>query len=136
MTDAQYRSWIQTLPSCLDGQSFSEYLEHLGEWRNPACHVRRARTFGTGFRDVPCTTIPLTHAQHAYQHQHGELACLMKFSRDPELICALKNASPVEAERIAAGWFDAQVEKYRARWMRETPEGRKWAAGQNVEVTA
>ena|ERR1700735_5016091 len=135
MTDALFRAWIQILPSCLDGKSFSEWVESEGAWRNPACHVRRARTFGTGFRNVPYTSIPLTHKQHAYQHQHGELACLMKFSRDLQLLCTLKNAAPVEAERIAAEWFDAQVEKYRARWLRETPEGRKWAESQ-VEVVA
>jgi len=40
MSDEAYRKWIQTLPSCLNG-NFSEWLPDLGEWRNPACHVRR-----------------------------------------------------------------------------------------------
>jgi len=135
MTDELYRQWIQTLPCCLDGRSYSEFLEHLGEWRNPACHVRRAGESGTGYKAEFCT-IPLTHIHHAYQHQYGELACLAKFSRDPELLRALKNASPREAERIAKDWFDAQVEKYRKRWMTETPEGREWAKRQSVGVTA
>jgi hypothetical protein len=115
MADKEYRAWVQTLPSCLSGK-FSEWLSDLGEWRNPACHVRRAATFGTGFRDVPFTSIPLTHEEHAYQHQYGELACLAKYTHDPQLKCTLLNASPVEAERIAKEWFDSQVIKYREMW--------------------
>lgn len=134
MTDGLYRSWIQSLPSALDGRSFSEWLPEQGEWRNLACHVRRAGRSGIAFKEE-FACLPMTDAQHRYQHAHGELACLMKFSRDPQLICALKNASPIEAERIASDWFDAQVEKYRARWMRETAEGRKWAQSR-VEVVA
>jgi hypothetical protein len=121
MTDALFRAWIQTLPSCLD-LTFSEWLPHLGEWRNLACHVRRAGRSGVAFKEE-FACVPMSEKQHSYQHQHGELACLRKFSRDPELICTLDAASPVEAERIAGEWFDAQVLKYRERWMRETPEG-------------
>jgi|ERR1700691_2386284 len=135
MTDAAYRAWIQTLPSCLDGRSFSEWVEAAGEWRNLACHVRRAGRFGVAYK-AEFSCVPMSDAQHRYQHQHGELACLRKFSKDPQLICTLDAASPVEAERIAAEWFDAQVEKYRARWMTETPEGRAWAESQRVEVMA
>jgi hypothetical protein len=47
----------------------------------------------------------------------------MKFSRDPQLRVSLMNASPFEAERIAMEWFDEQVLKYRALWLRHT--GRK-----------
>jgi hypothetical protein len=133
MTDALYRSWIQTLPSCLDGKSFSEWLPDRGEWRNLACHVRRAGRSGIGFKEA-FACLPMTDAQHRYQHSHGELACLMKYSREPQLRANLMNAAPVEAERIAAEWFDSQVEKYRRRWMRETPEGRAWAERKQVEV--
>jgi hypothetical protein len=134
MTDAAFRQWIQTLPSCLD-LKFSEWLEHLGEWRNLACHIRRAGRSGIAFKEA-FACVPMADAQHRYQHQHGELATLRKFTTDPELRCTLDNASPVEAERIAAEWFDTQVEKYRARWMRETPEGRAWAEPKAVEVMA
>jgi hypothetical protein len=119
MTDALYRTWIQTLPSCLDGKSFSEWLPSLGEWRNLACHVRRAGRSGVAFKEA-YACVPMTDAQHRYQHQYGELACLMKFSRDPQLLCTLKNASPFEAERMAMEWFDVQVEKYREIWWQNT----------------
>src|ERR1035441_5160581 len=101
---AEYRAWIQTFPSCIDGKSYSEWIPELGEWCNPACHVRRAGRSGTAYKE-PFAEIPLTNAQHAYQHDHGELACLVKFTRDPQLKVTLVNASPIEAERIAADWF-------------------------------
>jgi hypothetical protein len=135
MSDAAYRAWIQTLASCLDGKSFSEWLPEQGEWRNIACHIRRAGPFGTAFK-AEFSCVPMTFNQHMYQHQKGELACLRRFSRDPQLICTLDNASPFEAERIAAEWFDAQVEIYRARWLKETPEGRAWAAIKREGVIA
>lgn len=134
MTDVLFRTWIQTLPSCLDGHSYSEFVEHLGEWRNLACHVRRAGRSGVAFK-AEFSCVPMTDAQHRYQHNHGELACLMKFSRDPQWRTDLLNASPVEAERLASEWFDAQVKKYYARWLEETPEGRAWAARREVAVT-
>src|SRR5580704_12813172 len=93
MTDALYRAWIQTLPSCLDGRSFSEWISERGEWRNPACHVRRAGKSGMAYK-AEFSCLPLTHKQHAYQHEFGELACLMKYSRDPQLIANLMNAAP------------------------------------------
>jgi hypothetical protein len=118
MTDKAYREFIQTLPSCLD-RGFSEWIMEIGEWRNPACHVRRAGESGIAYK-APYATIPLTHAQHAYQHQHGELACLLKYTRDPQLKVILLDASPIEAERIAQDWFDAQVIRYRQMWRERT----------------
>ncbi|HEX3747612.1 MAG TPA: hypothetical protein VHW09_26940 [Bryobacteraceae bacterium] len=122
MSDALFRQWVQTLPSCLDGKSFSEWIPTIGEWRNLACHIRRAGRSGIGFKEA-YAVVPMTDGQHRYQHQHGELACLRKFTRDPQLICTLDNASPFEAERLAGEWFDAQVEKYRAMWRRMVQNG-------------
>jgi hypothetical protein len=113
VTDTAFRVWIQTLPSCLTG-TFSEYLDD-GRKLCVAAHVRRAGKSGVGFK-APYSVIPLTQLEHLHQHQFGELSCLRKFTRNPQLICTLANASPFEAERIAADWFDDQVEKYRAMW--------------------
>ena len=119
MTDKAYRAWIQTLPSCLDGKSFSEWLPDTGEWRNPACHVRRAGRSGIAFKEE-YACIPMTHAQHDYQHRYGELACLVKFMRDAQPRDTLLRLSPIDAERMAAGWFDGQVNKYRELWCERT----------------
>jgi hypothetical protein len=118
MTDAEYRAWIQTLPSCLSGQ-FSEYLDD-GRKLCIAAHVRRAGESGTAYK-APYSCVPMTQTEHLYQHQHGELACIMKFTRDPQLKVTLLNASLIEAERIAGDWFDAQVLKYRAMWQEQKP---------------
>jgi len=126
MTDAAYHAWIQTLPSVFDGKSYSEWLPDVGEWRNPACHVRRGGFSGVAYKK-PFSQIPMTNTEHAYQHNHGELACLMKYTRDPQLKTTLMNASPVEAERIAGEWFDAQVIRYREMWRERTGEA-PWEA--------
>jgi hypothetical protein len=125
MSDLAYRQWIQTLASCLDGKSFSEYLED-GRRLCVAAHVRRAGESGTGYK-APYSCVPMTQTEHAYQHDHGELACLRKYSHNPQLICALDNASPVEAERIAGDWFDAQLVRYREMWRARTGEA-PWEA--------
>jgi hypothetical protein len=122
MTDKLYREWIQTQKSCITG-NFSEYLDD-GRKLCVAAHVRRAGHSGVAFK-APFSVVPLTQNEHFYQHQHGELACLRKFTRDPQLICTLDNASPFEAERIASDWFDAQVEKYRGMWRERTKNSSK-----------
>jgi hypothetical protein len=133
MTDAAFRSWIQTLPSCITGRG--DWIEQFGERRNEACHVRRAKTFGTGFKaDLSC--VPLTHLEHDIQTRNGELACLMEFLSKGEIRRLFYGKLYEERVSAAKAWFDAQAEKYRARWMRETPEGRKWVESQAIEVTA
>jgi hypothetical protein len=116
VSDKLYREWIQTLPSCLTND-FSEYLED-GRKLCVAAHIRRAGHSGVAFK-APFSCVPLRQDQHTYQHNHGELACLRKFIRDPQLIRDLDNASPFEAERIAGEWFDAEVEKYRREWQQQ-----------------
>ena len=93
MTDQEYRAWIQKHPSCISGR-FSEYVN--GEGRNPACHVRRAKNSGTGYK-AEFSCVPLTQAEHNLQHQHGETYF-----------------HPKE-------WWDAQVEKYRRLWEARHP---------------
>lgn len=103
-TDKQYREWIQKQPSCISG-AFSEWIEQLGEARNPACHVRRAATFGTAFKaDYSC--VPMTHKEHADQSNKGEAYCLGVHSA----------CYPWTNER-AKEFFDEQRVKYLAMWI-------------------
>lgn len=99
-SDKAFREWVQRQPSCISGQ-FSEYVN--GEGRNPACHVRRASRSGIAFKGELCC-VPMTHAEHAYQHQHGEAACLRKFLGGEWHVDEAKD------------WFDEQVMKYRQMW--------------------
>jgi hypothetical protein len=62
----------------------------------------------------------MTQIEHLHQHNQGELSCLVRFRRDPDLKASLQVASPQEALFIAEGWFDAQVEKYRELWRERT----------------
>lgn len=76
-TDKQFREWVRTQPSCISG-NFSDWLGNLGEWRNPACHVRRAGRSGTAFKeDYAC--VALTHTEHHIQSVKGEAAVLTQF---------------------------------------------------------
>lgn len=118
MTDKEFREWIQRQPSCISGK-YSEWLGDIGEWRNPACHVRRASTFGTGFKaDYSC--VAMTHTEHDIQTRNGELACLLKFSTDQQLLALLKYSDALDAEYIAGQWFDAQLVKSRTLWLAHT----------------
>lgn len=99
--DKEHRAWIQTQPSCISGK-FSEYVN--GEGRNPACHVRRSKRSGTGYKAL-YACIPLTHEEHAIQHQKGELALLRRAF--PRQLWTVETAKE---------WFDNQVIKYFKMW--------------------
>ncbi|OJW21186.1 MAG: hypothetical protein BGO49_24545 [Planctomycetales bacterium 71-10] len=103
-TDAEFRAWVQRQPSCLSGR-YSEWLES-GEGRNPACHVRRAASSGTGFK-ASYSCIPMTQLEHHLQHQHGEVGVLERFV--PKI-----GGWTVEE---AKDWFDRKVIEYRRVWV-------------------
>ena len=73
-SDKQFIEWTRRQPSAYSGE-FSEWVN--GEGRNPACHIRRANSSGTGFK-AAYHTIPLTHAEHLLTHQKGESALMPK----------------------------------------------------------
>jgi hypothetical protein len=131
MTDKAFREFIQTLPSCLTGV-FSEYLED-GRRLCVAAHVRRAGKSGTAYK-ADYSVIPMTQTEHLYQHQFGELACLLKFTKDKQLKMTLLNASPIEAERVAGEWFDAQVIRFREMWRKRTGTA-PWEAEELANTT-
>jgi hypothetical protein len=103
-TDKQFREWVQRRPSCISGR-FSEWLPDLGEGRCIAAHVRRARNSGTAFKpEYAC--VPLTKAEHDFQHDHGEAACLNRF---------LGLATFTRNE--GTDWFDRQRVRYLKLWL-------------------
>lgn len=104
-TDEQYEEWSEAQPSCISG-AFTECIN--GEWRNQSAHVRRASCAGTAFKP-PFKRVPLTADEHAYQHQHGELALLQRHG-----------ILPLEATvEEAKDWFNAAAERYLLKWTRE-----------------
>ena len=92
-SDEQYQAHIRTLPSCYSGD-YSEY--HNGEGRCEYAHVRRAGMSGTGYKP-PYMGVPLTHAEHALQHQKGYGAL---------------NEGGID-------WFEKQAVMYRTNWVKD-----------------
>src|SRR5579884_4380434 len=110
MTETAYRAWLQTMRSALTGDR-GEYVEELGEWRCDAAHVRRAGKSGTGYKE-PYAMIPLTHAEHDWQHRHGELAAIQRLRADL--------AEVIETPEEAKDYFDQLLKAYRKAWFRIT----------------
>jgi hypothetical protein len=108
MTDAAFRSWIETLRSCLSGE-YSEFLES-GEGRCIACHVRRARHSGTGYKP-PYQCVPMTFIEHAVQHK-SELRSIQEFNHGL--------ARVITTVEEAKAWFDEQARKYQRVWYLRT----------------
>lgn len=114
-TDKQYREWVQRQPSAISG-GFSEWLQDLGEWRNPACHVRRAGKSGIAYKEQ-YACIPLTHAEHRTQHHSGELVCLALHMTSTALEQLFAGLTDAQALPVAKDWFDRQRIKYLKAWL-------------------
>ena len=113
-TDKQYTRFVQSLPSVISG-NYSEWVN--GEGKNPACHVRRASTSGIAYKP-PYSAIPLTHEEHALQHQKGEWHCLLRFLPQAQLNEQFfKPDKPNEL--IAKEWFDEMINEVRLKWLDE-----------------
>lgn len=103
-SDSDFRRWIQRQRSCLTGK-FAEYGED-GKGRNPACHVRRGGSSGTGYK-APFACVPMTHQEHALQSNRGEVAVLTRY---------LGGSWTVES---AKAWFDAKRIDYLKAWIND-----------------
>jgi len=67
--DTDYLAWLRTMPSAILGL-YGAWQD--GEGRNEPAHVRRV-SHGSGIAEKPpYSAIPLTHDEHAMQHQKGE----------------------------------------------------------------
>ena len=88
-SDNEYQKWVRLWPSCLSG-AYSEVVEGVGKCE--FAHVRRASNSGTAYKPE-YSGIPLTHDEHALQHQKGE-----------SVFC------PPE-------WYEAQAQKYLTMWI-------------------
>lgn len=97
MSDKAYQSWVRRQPSCISGR-FSEWVN--GEGRCEYAHVRRAATSGTGYKPL-YSGVPLTHDEHAMQHQYGEAYVL---------------AAHGIITDDAKAWFEGMARDYLWRW--------------------
>ena len=92
-TDADYQAWVRRQPSCIS-KDYSEWPN--GEGRCEYAHVRTAGAAGTAHKPE-YSGVPLTHAEHATQHQKGYSA-----------------VHPGGLE-----WFERKAAEYRAKWCME-----------------
>lgn len=98
MNDRDFQAWVRRQPSCISGD-FSEWVD--GQGRNEFCHVRRVSN-GSGMGIKPLFSgVPMTHAEHAMQHQYGEAYLLAAYGIITD---------------DAAAWFEAQAAAYLNRW--------------------
>lgn len=93
LPDSESLEPFKALPSCYSGD-YSEYLN--GEGRCEYAHVRRAGMSGTGYKP-PYMGVPLTHAEHALQHQKGYGAL----------------------HEGGIDWFEKQAVMYRTNWVKD-----------------
>jgi hypothetical protein len=114
MSDRLYREFIQRQRSCVTGRG--DWVEHIGEYRCEACHVRRAVDAGMRYKpDFSC--VPLRHMEHDIQTRLGELDCLREFLPASEVAEMFDGISHDEAVLKAKAWFDAKVVFYFERWL-------------------
>lgn len=90
--DRAYQDWCRQQRCALTGLTPCEYA-----------HVRRAGDSGTAYKPK-YSGIPLTHEAHAYQHQHGEQACIEHYKVDS------KGKTPKE-------WFEHLAGYYLKEWL-------------------
>lgn len=102
-TDGDYQNWVRNQPSCVSGKQ---------DWHNGRdgsigkceyAHVRRvANGAGTGIKPE-YSGVPLTHEEHALQHQQGEAALLQAYGIRFD---------------DAAAWFEKQAVQHRTAWVK------------------
>lgn len=106
--DEKYRAWLRTLPSCVSSKSPCI-----------AAHVRRARNSGTGMKPL-FSAVPLTDEEHRYQHDHGELACYLRFRTPGLIMYDVSRITELNDVLYAKQWFDAQAAYHLEWWKKET----------------
>ena len=106
--DKNFQAWVRKQPSCLSKDA--DWDEESGELRNEYCHVRRvSEGAGTGIKPK-YFGVPMTHEEHNYQHQYGELVTLTE--RRPK-----KGADPAQWNvKTAKAWFENKAAQHRMEW--------------------
>lgn len=100
-SDKAFRLWVSYQPSVLDGGY--DWVDGVG--RCEAEHVRRGGKSGTAYKE-PYACVPLTWKQHRYQHQHGERACIERFTGFDV------------SEEEGKAWFDQKRMEILERWVK------------------
>ena len=103
-SDADYQAWVREQASCVTGKR--DWVDAIGEGRCEYAHVRRVAA-GSGTAIKPeYFGVPLTHSEHALQHQLGELGLLQHFAKN------------VFTPSEAAAWFERKAVECRTAWIK------------------
>ncbi|MDO5686458.1 MAG: hypothetical protein Q4G42_03590 [Neisseria sp.] len=103
-SDAEYQDWCRRQPSVITGSG--DWVDGIGEMRCEYAHVRRAGNgSGTGIKPE-YWGVPLRHAEHAMQHQNGEIAVLKHHGKS------------IETEQAAREWFEKKAAQMRTEWLK------------------
>lgn len=111
MISPRYQDHLPDLSKHKENKAFARFVGSLlscldGNYPCECCHVRRINQ-GAGIgRKPPFYAVPMTHEQHVFQHQHGELACLQKYV--PAVNWTLDSAK---------WFFENEAMKVRVNWM-------------------
>jgi hypothetical protein len=112
-TDAEFRDWVETQPSVLSGK-FNEYRDGAG--RCVAHHVLSSEAAPS--RDGPnpnkpeYRSVPLTHEEHQFLHQHGPLAALREY-KDVEMFA---DQDSNQARKSSLEWWKKAAADHVSRW--------------------
>lgn len=101
-SEDQYIKWIQKKPSVMG--TGGDWVERIGEERCEAAHVLRVNEGGGKAVKSPYHIVPMRREEHAYQHQHGEQAAVMKFMNPPK-----KDFNGPE-------YLEKRADSYRSEW--------------------
>jgi len=116
-SDEKYRKWIQEQPSCVSGKQDCVEFDGGGAMLCEAAHVRRAYNSGVGIKpEYSC--VPLTHDEHALQHQKGE----------SELLSQMK---PRTHSRVTEKWGVEHAKDW--FWQKRCHYLQEWAKGRLKE---
>ena len=101
--DADYQAWVRQQNSCVSGK---QDYDAMGKGKCEYAHVRRVSA-GAGVGIKPeYMGVPLTHAEHALQHQQGEAELLQQFGLGHGDVMAARE------------WFDKKAVEYRTNWIK------------------
>lgn len=109
-TDKEYQEFVRYQP-CIITKGFDRDPEK-GEDRCDYCHVRRSGDAGTSLKPE-YSGVPMVHAMHVLQHEHGENAAYEKY-------LDLKGKAHGEVQvQEAKDWFEKKSANMLYLWARE-----------------
>jgi len=110
-TDAQYQAFVRFQPCIITGGF--DWDGGKGEERCDYCHVRRSGDAGTSLKPK-YSGVPMVHAMHSLQHEHGESMAYREYMRRKNKIGPEDTVEVQEAK----DWFEKKSANMLYVWAR------------------